>query len=314
MRPVIFLAAATSLIAAAPSDSEACSPPLCQPGFFAPVNDGTVPANLPAFYWKPFSSVLSQPVPDPSNVLFARAAAPTMSLPFTATMLPDNSYLIAPRQPLTPGTQYVLTDQYMCGGTNGPSVTFQAAAAAPLPTSLGTLAEAMNLTGPIKVPSAGGECTAEVVAQQIGITLQPSAEALPWRDVLRFETYVDGQRWSASSGVVSSELPGSSWRVRGADLLYAVCKSGNEYPGSGLAVGPHEVVMRATVPGSTTVVESSALTVQLDCADAGPSGGDDQDGGGGCAASGPGSSSWLLLLGPLAALLGRGRRSARRPA
>jgi hypothetical protein len=314
MRPVIFLAAVTSLVAAAPRDSDACSPAPCRPGTLTPVNDATVPANLPAFYWDPLTGAVTSP-PDPSQIIFARAATPTTPLPLTATKLPDGAYLLAPKQPLTPGTDYVLKDQNTCGSLAGPSVAFRAASTAPLPTSLGTLTETMNRTGSITVESGGGACSGEAEAHQIEIALQPSADALAWKDVLHFETIVDGRLWSSASSAVTWVPPGSSWRGRGVDLLYLVCKSDDEYIADGLAAGPHEIVMRATLPGTTTVVQSSPLTIQLECADAGPSDMDDPDGaGGGCAASGPGSASWLLLLGPLAALLGRGRRSALRSA
>ncbi|HWO25932.1 MAG TPA: hypothetical protein VNO30_44670 [Kofleriaceae bacterium] len=310
MRPVVFVAAAASLVAAAPSDADACSPLPCSPGYFTPVNDAAVPANVPAFYWRPVSSAFSTPLPEPSDVLFARAAAPTTPLPFTAAKLLDGSYALTPQDPLTPGTDYVLTDRYKCGSMSvGPSVTFRALATAPQPTSLGTLTETTNLTGPITVPSSGGECSVEVAAHQVGIALQPSTDALAWRGALHYETFVDGQLWHSSSSA-DSAAPGSSWSGRGTDVLYAFCEEG-AHLANGLAAGTHEVVMRATLPGTTTVVQSSALTVELACAGDGP---DPDEGDGGCATGGVGGSRWLSLgmLAALAALVGRGHRAARR--
>ena len=116
MRTIIFLAAVTSLLTAASSDSDACSPPRCRPGFFTPGSGALVPANLPAIHWRPTSDFSTSPA-DPSKVILASAAAPSTPLPFTATRLPDDNFAIVPDQPLTPGTAYVLTDQSTCDGS-----------------------------------------------------------------------------------------------------------------------------------------------------------------------------------------------------
>jgi hypothetical protein len=308
MRPILFLAAVTSLVAAAPSDAGACSPPLCWPGFFTPGSGATVPANLPAIYWRPLSGYDTSPA-DPSKVVLARAASPSTPLPFTATQLPDGDYVLVPDQPLTPGTAYVLTDQTTCAGMAiGPNVTFQVADAAPPPASLGALAETANLVGPLQL-QGGASCSFEVDAHQIGIGLLPGFEATAWRDVLHFETLVDGRVWDTSRSVISAVPPGASWRGRGVDLLYRVCRTDEVGAPEGLAAGPHEVEMRATLPGSGVVVRSSSLSVHLECAGDGLPDMDGTDGG--CDAGGSGSSGWLLL-GSLAAVAGLRRRTARR--
>jgi len=312
MRPILFLAAVASLVAAAPSAADACSPPICWAGSFTPANGATVPANLPAMYWRPLSGYGASTA-DPSKVVLASAAAPSTPLPFTTTQLPDGAYLIVPKQPLTPGTAYVLTDQSTCGSSTtplGPTATFQVAAAAPLPTSLGALAEGANLVGPLEVASAGGSCSAEVEAHQIRIDLQPTSETIAWRDALHFETLVDGEVWRAAATIGAVVPPGTSWRGRGVDLVYRVCKTSDDAVSEGLAAGPHEVVMRATLPGSSTVVSSSSLTVELACASDGPPV-DEGGASGGCGAGRPRSSGWLLL-GALAAAIGLRRRTARR--
>jgi hypothetical protein len=315
MRRILFLAAITSLVAAARTDADACSPPQCWPGFFAPDNGATVPANLPVLRWSPMFGAFTSTT-DPGQVVLARAAAPSTPLPFTATKLQDGTYHLVPSQPLTPGTAYVLTDQSTCGsGTmTGPSVMFQVAAAAPLPTSLGTLAQTSTLVGPLQISTASGSCSSQVEARQIRIELQLASDASPWRDALHFETLVDGQPWRASESINSTLPPGASWRGRGVDLLYLVCKTDDLTISKGLAAGAHEVVMRATLPGSGVVVQSSPLSVTLDCASDGKPG-DGSSGGdsGGCDAGGSGSSSsgWLVL-GSLAAAVGLRRRSPAR--
>jgi uncharacterized protein (TIGR03382 family) len=309
MRPIIFLTAITSLLAATPSDSDACSPSPCQPGFFTPGNGAIVPANLPAIHWRPTSGFGTSPA-DPSKVILASAAAPSTPLPFTATRLPDGNYALVPEQPLTPGTSYVLTDQSACGGTpTGPSVTFQVTGAAPLPRSLGALVETTNLVGRLQVATGGGACSSEVDAHQLGIELQLASEAMAWRDALHFETLVDERVWRPSGSAPAVVPPGASWRGRGVDLLYRVCTTEDDFVSEGLAAGPHEAAMRATLPGSGTVLWSSSLPVSIECA------GDDlpdaDEAGGGCDAGGSGSTGWWLL-GSLAAVARLRRRTARR--
>jgi hypothetical protein len=180
---------------------------------------------------------------------------------------------------------------------------FLAADAAPLPAALGVLAETERRVGPLVVPS-DGLCSTEVEAHQIGIELQLDPEAAAWRDALHFETLVDGRTWRASRSVIGVTPPGESWQGRAVDRVYRVCDRGADQTVSeGLAEGLHEVVMRATLPGSGTVVSSSSLTVEIDCEPAGGT-------GGGCDAGASGSSGWLLL-GALAALGCRRRRRAR---
>lgn len=305
MRSILFLAAVAAMIAAGPTDAEACSPPPCSAGHFTPVNGATVPVNLPAIYWLP-SRGFNDPAPDPSKVILASAAAPGTPLPFTATRQPNGSYVLVPDQGLTPGTTYALAEQSTCGGVPiGPNGTFQVASAAALPASLGTLVERENRVGPLEVAS-GGPCTAEIKAHQIGIELQLSAEAAAWRDVLHFETLVDGKAWRASR-TPDSPPPGESWRGRGVDLVYRVCETDGAFVAEGLTEGTHEVVIRATLPGTATVVQSSAVTVQIDCGVSAPMQGGTS---GGCDAGGSGSAGGLLLGG--AAVLGLRRTRRRR--
>jgi len=113
--------------------------------------------------------------------------------------------------------------------------------------------------------------------------------------------------WQPSQSAPSSPAPGSSWLGRAVDRLYRVCKTTDPAVSEGLAAGPHEVVMRATLPGSSIAVQSSPLAVDIACTDDLPDTGGTS---GGCDA-GNKSPGWLLL-GSLAAMVGLRRRTARR--
>ncbi len=309
MRTLAFLAAVASLVAAAPEAAEACSPSLCSPGFFTPANGAVVPANLPGIHWRPVGGFSTSPG-DPSNVVLANAATPGTPIPFTATRLPDGAYVLVPDQPLTPGATYLLGDRSTCAGMPiGPSSTFLVSDPAPLPARLGELAEIENLVGPLVVGSSGGSCSSPIEAHQIDLRLELGVEASAWRDALHFETLVDGEVWRPSSSIVAVVPPGASWRGRGADRVYQVCETDDEDISEGLAPGLHEVVLRATLPGSGAVAGSSSLTVELDCAEA-ASPGDQDEADGGCDAGGSGSSG-CLVLGVLAGIVGSRRRGQR---
>jgi uncharacterized protein (TIGR03382 family) len=101
--------------------------------------------------------------------------------------------------------------------------------------------------------------------------------------------------------------PGASWVGRGFDGLYTGC-SESDFGGAadyGLAQGPHQVEMRATLPGTDVALATDTRAVTLVCpadtgADAGVDAGNGEmsdDGGGGCSTTthGAGAASWLAF-------------------
>jgi uncharacterized protein (TIGR03382 family) len=85
--------------------------------------------------------------------------------------------------------------------------------------------------------------------------------------------------------------------------VYAACAPedlNNTSPGA--EQGAHEVVMRATLPGTDIALETAAVTIEVRC-DA-----DRADDEGGCSASGRGGSAgsvWLALVALVASSLRR---------
>jgi uncharacterized protein (TIGR03382 family) len=292
----------------APTTADACSAPVCWPGFFTPDTGAQVPANTPGFYWRPMRD-FSGAVADPSQVKLTAGTAPATALPMTATALSDGGYLLVPQQPLAPQTTYFLVDQNTCNEvTTGPSVSFSVTAAAPEPSYLGELHTRDVMLGALDVATPSGSCSAEVAAYQVPIDLAITFESLPWVDVLLFETIVDGAVWSAASSINVQVAPGASWQGRATDLLYRTCHSDDPYAQQGLSAGPHQVMMRARLPGSTIVATSDTITVELWCP--GEEGGDaDGPGGGGCSATRSHTFAWPLLA--LLALVSLRRRRTR---
>lgn len=300
MRTLLWLTAALVSIAAAPSPADACSAPPCWPGFFTPAAGGRVPANVPGIYWRPMSGTYAEA--DPTKVTLTTLADPSTVLPFTATPTSDGGYLLVPTQPLSVGVNYGITDGNACTGFDikGPSTSFEVVAAAPLPIVLGTISETRNEIAPLDVGTSSGSCTTEVTAHQIGITPDLIFEALPWTDMFHFDVLVDGQVWQRTSSI--NILPS----VRGTWVLYHTCSSTDTGAQTGLAEGPHTVEVRATIPGTQTMLSTETLSIEMACdGDTGSGGG----GGGhaaGCNASATSTCPWLALA--FAPLLRRRRR------
>ena len=300
-RALLFVAIGSAL-AIKPTVAEACSPPPCWPGFITPNTGTRVPANAPGIYWMPMSGDTAGT--DPGNVVLATAAEPTTPLAFTATPNADGSYLLVPTEPLAADTTYVVTDLNKCEGYSGiigPTASFQVTASAPMPTALGTIAEVKNETGPLDVGTGSGSCSTEVTAHQITITPELIYEATPWSDLFHFEVLVDGRVWKRTSSINLTASPRGSW------VLYHTCESADPGAADGLSAGTHVVEARATLPGTTTVLASNQLTVELKCGDIGDG---DDDGHnhshGGCNAGGASASALLLLA--IVPMLRRRRR------
>ncbi|HVK72913.1 MAG TPA: hypothetical protein VM734_06315 [Kofleriaceae bacterium] len=298
-KATLQLAVATTVVVAALASrpADACSPPVCSPGFFVPDDGAVVPANLPGLYWRP--SV--QGGAEPSLVTLAPDDQPAAPIALTATALAGGDYLLVPEAALVPGVRYTITDANACPPSGAERVArFTAGPVAPLPTQLGTLTATAEPDESISIPH-GAACSVNVVSATASIELSLGADAAPWRDVLHYQTLVDARIWRPRDSVISYVAPGASWRGRARDLLYTTCVQDPDHSAGSLEPGAHEVEMTATLPGTTIALTSDTVGVTLSC----------RDSSGGCAASRPGAAPWLLLA--LAALLrarGRCRRGA----
>jgi uncharacterized protein (TIGR03382 family) len=311
MRPILILVVAVAS-AAVPDTADACSL-ACWDGYFTPGDGATVPANLPTLHWQPRTG-FNGPPPDPAKVTFATIAAPGVALGFTPVKLSNGDYLLIPAQPLVAGAGYLLRDDNTCSGSTGPSVIFAAGPAVPHPTRLGTLRAVERGVAELEVATDGGSCSSKIDADQATVDLEIDPEAAPWRDVLYFETLVDGRPWRPQSNLNLRGAPGASWRGRGVDLVYELCRSDDPRADKGLGAGSHLVEMRATLLGTAIALAATTVTVELACSSdpspaclADPAACDDD--GGGCSASGAQGSQaapWLFLT--LGALLVRRRR------
>ncbi|UQA62233.1 hypothetical protein [Polyangium aurulentum] len=263
---------AASLLLLVPDDARACSPGGCRTGVLVP-SGGDVPASLPAVLWSPERDFFSsEPIPiDPTQIelvqLTANGEVPVQA---TATVREDGLYLIAPAAPLLPDADYALRAGQFCSlAPPEPwptTATLHTTSAAPLPTTLGKLSVYAVKQGPLNVGTVSGGCIATITAASARIELGLAADAAPWRNVLMYQTIVDGVPWQGSSGPSDFSL-GGSWQGRGKDLVYTACEnSGEPFGVVGLSPGTHSVKMLATLPGSDVALETEELSFELTCA------------------------------------------------
>jgi len=306
IRACWLLVLAPSALLFTPRVAEACSPARCVGGAIAPSDQGTVPANLPGLLWHPLIDVtVSDGTPDPTKVTITRLGDAT-PVPFTAKALTNQDVLLMPGT-LIVGETYEVNDATTCEGA-GASVTgstFAVRAATPLPTTLGTLASSDQLIDHLDVSTYSGSCTSEVTAAQRTIWLRMDPGTDEWIDLLQIQTFVDDRPWVLSADPVHGAF---GTRTAGASVqVYRTCVTTDVGADPGLSAGAHTVRMEATLPGSSVVVASNTVTVELDCQGHGkdiPPATDD----GGCNTAGAGSLSWLgVALGALLV-----RRRARR--
>jgi len=331
------LLAASLALAAAPGAALACDWMFCgHPADTLPERGAqvTVPANA-ALLWAPvYLGGDLEAALEALRVVDAATGA-AIEIDVTPVDLPrfyghHASYVIQPASPLTPGAGYRLeTPSTVCGdpdevmpwGEEEPlTVHVVAAAPADPPAALGVLTADAVTRGPLEVAS-DGPCQWTVDASMVRVSLELDAVALPWADLLAYETRVNGAPWTPSAFSGWGFPAGSSWVGRGEDLLFAICSEPVYAEHAFLLPGTHTVELKARLPGTDVVLTSNTITVALTCAGSGgevpdPEGGvpapDSRGAAGGCTATGGGPALPAALVLALLALLAGARPGTRR--
>lgn len=313
-RSIVPASLILAALIAAPHAAEACSA-ACGIGSFVPAS-GTVAANLPAIRWNPesgFSDLL-----DASAVgLFQVTSGGEVAVAITTTQEPTGSVLVQPAAPLQADGDYVVRGGNTCNGSGkvdstATQASFHTGATAPFPSSPGTLTLATPHVGTLEVSTASGSCTAEVTAAQAEIQLAPTTDSMPWQGALEYQVLVDGSPWLESASQLGGGPPGGG-RL---GVLFTTCETGDRWASKGVTPGTHSVVVRASMPGWSSSVDSAPVSVTLECpasADGGTGvdggtgspavegdpGGGGTEGGGGCSvgAAAPGAGAgWAALV------------------
>ena len=307
MRLVLAAGSLLSIALANPHPAAACSPPRCWAGAFLPGDGANVPANVPAFVWRPMQDFASGAQPDPAQVELVGNGT---TIALTATPRAGGTWTLAPTAPLVVGETYQLVDHSTCEGdpsVTTPSASIHIAAAAPLPTLLGTTNAAIAGIGDVLLATTNGSCSAPLLADRADLTLALAPSALPWRDVLEYSTVVDDELWSQSTALNEPDPLGSSYAGRAKDRVFHACEDSDAVYTRGVPEGTHEATIHAKVPNTTLDLVAVSATFPLTCNDpiTDPGVVDDPADGGGCSSGGATGLGGLALALVMA-------RSARR--
>jgi hypothetical protein len=141
--------------------------------------------------------------------------------------------------------------------------TFEIVDEAPLPQKLGRLKVSSAKVESIELPK-DAECSDLLEACVVRTELELAAEAQPWTDAWVYETRVDGELWAVSRSQPLPNEQGGSYLGRGRELLLSLrSRKGN--PGvPELSLGPHDVEIRASLPGSGVALSLRA-PIDFDC-------------------------------------------------
>lgn len=176
---------------------------------------------------------------------------------------------LMPAQELEPGQRYTLhTPNTSCDDEwqeHPVSIPFVATQPAELPDSLGVLSIVEQDTRALTVANSGS-CFADIRAGVARVELALSESALPWRNALSFETYVDDNPWFPASSSGQGPPLGQSWKGRARDTIFSVCNGdprGVEH--DALYPGIYSVYIQARLAGTDQVWQSNTVEVDLRC-------------------------------------------------
>ena len=270
---MVVMALGLSLAAA---EATACTPPTgCEGAVLFPLR-GPMPATATGIEWwspqRPLSTTgVRLELRDATSGAWREVAAEAVPGATAAQVT------LRPTGGFTANTRYRVTTASECvRQAAGDPMEFEAGAAAPVPTTLGTL----SATAPARADFqqrqfVGGQCAypASGVVSYVSVAL--SAEASPWASMLVYEALVDGAPFIglADRGYPLVDVPpGSTHQGRGLARLAVICGVASDggspeqvTPGDGLPEGEHTVVFRARIAGTTTALETAPVRVTLRC-------------------------------------------------
>lgn len=240
--------------------ADACEPLPCQRSYVLP-EAGSVPANAAGVVAFVNAQSGSAPLVAPKDsVVTARTQKSPVGF---------DSFLIAPKGGFVAGSTRELEVTSPCTFIPPAKISakLKVTAAAPAPTSLGTLILEPMKKGELKVGTSAGSCSISEDAAWVDVTVQLHASAEPWVDLLEYSTFVDGKLWYPSDSIGIAPPPGGSWVGHGRDRVYVLCPGKFGFPGT--TDGEHEIVMRARVNDGPELA-TPALKVRISCSDVAP--------------------------------------------
>lgn len=260
---VLAAVIASGTVLALEDRASACSAPLCYgaTAYLLPQTGTTVPANAAGI--TVFSGV-GNGEEAPIALVKTVAGAPEV-VPFSVVDAGPQRQILAPTGGLEEGATYEVTVGSTCrSGGQAATSSFTVGASQPKPTALGSL-RLRNLGVQSLEVGSGASCSERISAAQAEIEISLAPASAAWGPLFRYETYVDGKRWTASSDATMQVHRAGSWRGIGKDLVYAAC--GKVSGGAvGLTPGRHRVLLRGYLAGDgDRSFDSNTVDVDLSC-------------------------------------------------
>lgn len=258
VRAVVAIMASLG-IAASSFEAHACEGEPCIDGYVYPPVGGVVPLNARGFLIRPTMEFYESDISQAHIRLLDPTGTPVPLTFDTTTFAPA---VFVGWDNLERGT-YTITSSAACQDERPDIVTtFTVQGLAPLASTLGRIVVSPMRVGRVAVADSA-LCTGHVEAAYYDLEVELAPDADRWRDVILYQTIVDGDPWSPTVSIFDEPKIGSSWAGRGRDRIFMPC-------GTGRAV-TRTVQVLATVPGIGGMA-TPPVTLTLDC-DAPPSSG-----------------------------------------
>lgn len=267
--PFACLFVAATALAVPVSSARACSgPPPCSEVSAYP-GTASLPANVSGIWidrgWTSGDFIVT------SSLTLEPTDGPARAIPFTEVDVgPAVRLAFDETLPVGATLRYDATTD--CEYANTASRSWTITEPVAVPNALGTLELGeVDRSGIAPSSFLSASCTALVPAATGRVALTDEASFAPWKDLVVYETIVDGTRWDPYVVLLDTYVPfsfGGSRVGRGVDEVFVHCDP--EERGR-LAAGSHTVSMRAYLPNGT-VLESNAVEVELRCASASEAG------------------------------------------
>jgi len=250
--------------------------------------DGDIPANAGGIVWwfnRGYVRTLEDAPREPVQDVAAAAAAALQQLNTLVSLqrwdgaafqnvatqvesFDSKAYLIRPAEPWSAGERYRLGidagTEYAEPPTRTRVSEFEIVPALQPDPNPQLLALEELQAGPLPFMVGDGSCGATRDAVYIDIDFPTPEGAENWpRELLLYDTYVDGDHWSHFTSFCDDLEPGSSWFSRTGDRLIAKCDE--RKGGRGLSRGSHQVRMEARLAGTDLVFSTEVVNVELYC-------------------------------------------------
>ncbi len=242
-----FVLAASACALLSPSRADACTG-ACPVRRFAPTTDGAVvPASVRAF---PVESMAD------GDLVLRDASGATVD---GALAMSNGALVFRPTSPLASG-RFTASWEATCAGAGAKVTTplsFTVSAPVALPAIPGEMSVANAIRAPFMFPSVGGPanaCTDELDVASVRVSVAPDPSLAPFDGVVVWQWSVDGS--FAGNGMPWSY--GASTHT-----LMGLCGGTTSIPGAFVALGTHDVEVRALVGDHVT--ETRKLRVRVSC-------------------------------------------------